>query len=116
MTITPTDRPPVPARIAELLARFKLPTAASELVPRFVAAGQADALPLVLDVLELEAGDRQARRIDRLRRASHLPPGKTFDTLDAARLPRPLVQQVRELATGAFLERAVNVLAFGLPY
>jgi hypothetical protein len=36
-------------------------------------------------------------------------------TLDDSRLPRPLVQQLRELARGAFLERATNVLAFGLP-
>ena len=54
-------------------------------------------------------------RIARLRAAARLPPGKTFATFEERRLPRPLVQQLRELATGRFLEGAVNVLAFGLP-
>ena len=101
--------------IEDLLVSFKLPTLANELVPRFTAAGRADALPIVLEVLELEAQDRRHRRVDRLRRAAKLPPGKTFETLDEKRLPPPLVQQLRELARGEFLERAVNVLAFGLP-
>jgi hypothetical protein len=52
-----------------------------------VVAEQQPALPLLLEVLELEAEERHARRITRLRRASKLPPGKTFDTLDAGRLP-----------------------------
>lgn len=102
-------------RIAELLTSFKLPTLAEELVPRLVGAGRADLLPLICEILELEAGDRRERRVERLRRASRLPPGKTMATLDDSRLPRPLVQQLRELARGAFLERATNVLAFGLP-
>jgi len=112
---TPSAQVDTAARIAELLTSFKLPTMAAELVPRFTAAGHANLLPLVAEVLELEAGDRRERRVDRLRRASRLPPGKTFATLDEARLPRPLVQQLRELARGEFLERAGNVLAFGLP-
>lgn len=102
-------------RLAELLASFNLPTLAKELVPRFLAAGKQEELSLLLDVLELEASDRQQRRVDRLRRASQLPPGKTFDTLDTARLPVPLVHQVQQLAKGAFLDRATNVLAFGRP-
>jgi DNA replication protein DnaC len=111
----PSTHVDVAARIGELLAGFKLPTMAAELVPRFVAAGHGDVLPLVAEVLELEAGDRHERRVDRLRRASRLPPGKTFATLDEARLPRALAQQLRDLVRGEFLERAANVLAFGLP-
>ncbi len=102
-------------RIAELLANFRLPTLATELVPRVVAAGRADILPLLVEILELESDDRRERRVDRLRRASRLPPGKTFATLDEARLPRPLVQRLHELAKGDFLDHAGNVLAFGLP-
>lgn len=112
---TPSAQVEVTARIGELLTSFKLPTVAAELVPRFTAAGHGDVLPLVAEVLELEAGDRLERRVDRLRRASRLPPGKTFATLDEVRLPRPLVQQLRELARGEFIEHAGNVLAFGLP-
>ena len=108
----PTD---ITARIGELLSRFKLPTLSAELIPRLTAAGHADVLPVLAEVLELEADDRRERRVDRLRRASRLPPGKTFATLDEVRLPRPLAKQLRDLARGEFLERAVNVLAFGLP-
>ncbi len=61
----------------------------------------------------METADRQERRIDRLRRASNLPPGETFDTLDDTRLPRPLVHQLRDLARGAFLGRVINVLFSG---
>jgi len=112
---TITDLNAIIDGITKLLSDFKLQTAASELVPRLQAAGHDPVLPLVLEVLELEAGDRRERRTDRLRRASRLPPGKTLATLDDKQLPRPLVQQVRELARGAFVERAINVLAFGLP-
>ncbi|MDH3283508.1 MAG: IS21-like element helper ATPase IstB [Acidobacteriota bacterium] len=102
-------------RIRELLETFKLPTTAEELVPRLSAAGREDALPTVLEVFELEAEDRKQRRTTRLRRASRLPPGKTLDTLETKRLPRRLSQQLQRLAQGEFLDRAVNLLAFGLP-
>jgi DNA replication protein DnaC len=107
--------PAIGERIQELLAIFKLPTMSGELVRRFEKAAKLDALPLVLEVLELEAGDRRERRVERLQRAAKLPPGKTFETFADARLPRPLVQQLHDLAAGHFLDRAANVLAFGLP-
>lgn len=102
-------------RIAELLASFRLPTLVEEFVPRLRQAGLESTLPTLCEILELEAGDRRERRTARLRKSAHLPPGKTFDSLDEKRLPPPLTQKLRELARGAFLERAVNVLAFGLP-
>ena len=102
-------------RLGVLCADFKLPTLATELVPRFQKAGQQEALALLLEVFELEAQDRLERRIDRLRRASHLPPGKTMATLDQARLPRPLVEKLRSFARADFLDNAHNVLCFGLP-
>jgi DNA replication protein DnaC len=107
--------PAMGERIQELLGIFKLPTISAELVGRFEKAAKLDALPLVLEILELEAGDRRERRVERLQRAAKLPPGKTFETFADARLPRTLVQQLHELATGQFLDRATNVLAFGLP-
>jgi DNA replication protein DnaC len=102
-------------RLTALLRQFQLTTLATELVPRFEQAGQQEVLPLLLEVYELEAQARAERRIARLRAAAKLPPGKTFATFEERRLPRPLVQQLRELATGRFLESAVNVLVFGLP-
>jgi len=103
------------ARLVALCGDFKLPTLAAELVPRFQQAGREDVLPLVVEIFELEAQDRLERRIERLRRASHLPPGKTLATLDQTRLPRPLVEKLRALAGGDFLDGATNVLCFGLP-
>jgi DNA replication protein DnaC len=102
-------------QITALLTGFLLTTAARELVSRFVQAEQQPALPLLLEVLELEAEERRDRRTTRLRRASKLPPGKTFATLDEGRLPPALVRKLHELAQGDFLTDATNVLAFGLP-
>ena len=102
-------------QVTTLLTQFNLTTASEELVPRLTQAGHHDALPVLLEVFEAEAEARRQRRMARLRRASRLPPGKTFETLDTGRLPGPLVQQLKTLASGAFLETATNVLAFGLP-
>jgi DNA replication protein DnaC len=105
----------VAERIEALCGRFRLPTVAAEAVARFRAANQAAALETLAEVLELEAADRDERRVDRLRRVAKLPAGKTFETLERERLPLKLQPQLDELARGDFLERAVNVLAFGLP-
>jgi DNA replication protein DnaC len=102
-------------RINELLGLFKLPTMAGQLVRRFLDAGHDEALGTMLEVLEAEREQRGHRRCDRLLRASQLPAGKTFDTLDQARLPRKVMQQLQHLSTGSFLESANNVLCFGLP-
>jgi DNA replication protein DnaC len=102
-------------RLADLCVRFKLPTVGRELAGRLCRAGYDAALAIVLEVLEMEAADRSERRVERLLRASALPPGKTLATLHEDRFPRPLLAKVRELAKGGFLERGGNVLCFGLP-
>ena len=102
-------------QIVKWCSEFRLPTIAAEVVPRFQASDHEAALGTLLEVLELEANDRQQRRVDRLRRAAKLPAGKTWDTFDRTRLPIKLQQQLDELATGRFLDQAANVLAFGLP-
>src|SRR5215218_751151 len=102
-------------QITNLLTRFSLTAAAREMVSRFHQAEHQSALPLLLEVLELEAQERHERRMTRLRRASKLPPGKTFATLDEGRLPPALARQLHALADGDFLADATNVLAFGLP-
>jgi len=102
-------------RATQLLTRFNLSTAMTELGLRLAAAGQHEALKLVLEVLEMEAEAREQHKIARLRRAAQLPPAKTFDAIEANTLPAPLMRKLRELAAGEFLERAENALAFGLP-
>src|SRR6202790_1009963 len=85
-------------RTTALLTRFSLSTAAPELGQRLESAGHREALLLVFEVLEMEAEAREQRKITRLRRAAQLPPGKTFETLDASTLPAPLMRKLRDLA------------------
>ena len=55
------------------------------------------------------------QRINRLRQASKLPLGKTWETFEHHRMPLAMRQQLDHLAQGSFVEHGVNVLAFGLP-
>src|SRR5271165_6273154 len=87
-------------RTNELLLRFNLTTAAAELARRLEQAGQHEVLGLVLEVLEMEAEAREQRKIGRLRRASQLPPGKTFETLDLNLVHPALGRKLRELIGG----------------
>jgi DNA replication protein DnaC len=64
---------------------------------------------------EVELEERGRRKIERLLRSSGLPLEKTLATLELDRLPAPVRRQVPRLCEGDFLERAENVLAFGLP-
>ena len=84
MTDIYTDTSIIQERIGELCGQFKLPTVGAQSVatPRFTAAGHGDALPIFLEVLEQEAEDRRHRRINRLRRESRLPAGKTWETFE----------------------------------
>lgn len=104
------------AETVRLLAKqFRLPTVAEEAEPRFVQAGQPEALETLAGVFALEAQDRRERKVARLRSDSKLPPGKTLATLDLKRFSKKLVHQLQTLATGSFVDQADNVLAFGLP-
>jgi DNA replication protein DnaC len=102
-------------RVEQRLKQFQLTTAAGQMGPRLCQAGHTKALTVIGEVLDLEAEARQQRRIARLRSAAQLPPGKTWETFDGARLPVVLQQRLVELRRGEFLDRAVNVLSFGLP-
>jgi len=64
---------------------------------------------------ELEIEERRIRRIQRFLKASQLPSTKTLGTLKMERFPLPVRRQVPVLCQGDFVERADNILAFGLP-
>lgn len=64
---------------------------------------------------ELEIEERRRRRTERALKDSDLPLGKTLSTLDLSRLPAPVRRQLPVLCDGGFVDRAENVLAFGLP-
>lgn len=66
-------------------------------------------------LLELEIGERAERRIERLLKRSGLPEGKSLATLDQKLMPVKVCRQIPVLIDGGFVDRAENVLAFGLP-
>lgn len=66
-------------------------------------------------LLEVETEDRARRRTARLLKQSGLPDGKTLDTLKMHLLPKKVQRVVPTLLDGGFVERAENILAFGLP-
>ena len=66
-------------------------------------------------LVRIELEERRTRRIERLRRGAALPEGKTLATLDVSLLPAKVKRQLPTLCGGGFVERAENLLAFGLP-
>lgn len=69
----------------------------------------------LVQLTQLELDERQQRKLERLRRASQLPPEKTLATLEPSRLPAKVRRVLPSLCEGGFVERAENLLAFGLP-
>ncbi len=69
----------------------------------------------LLELSEKECEDRRNRRVERDLRASGLPLGKSLEAFDLKRLPAKVVQQVKTLLEGSFVERRENILAFGKP-
>jgi DNA replication protein DnaC len=64
---------------------------------------------------DLELARRAGRRQQRLLKASSLPEGKSLAALEQEILPLRVRHQLAALLDGRFVERAENVLAFGLP-
>jgi len=96
---------------------LRLPTVA-DVVEDAVATAQHEDWDLetfLQHLLELEIAGRHERRITRLMKAAHLPPGKTLEIFDLQRLPLRIRRQIPQLCTGAFIDRAENILIFGMP-
>ena len=112
--MTVVDTSVMQERIGELCGQFKLPTVGAQSVARFTAAGHGDALPT-----SWRCWNR------RLRTAAtgastgcagvQAPLGQDLGDLRAPPDALSLRQQLDHLAQGSFVERGVNVLAFGLP-
>lgn len=103
--------------LREYCHTLRLPTAAAVLEESLALAQREAWTPetLLQQLLEQELAGRQQRRTARLLHAAHLPPGKTLATLDAKRLPLRTRRQLPELTSGQLVERADNLLLFGLP-
>jgi DNA replication protein DnaC len=67
------------------------------------------------DLVEIELLERLSPRMQKRLKESGLPTGKTLTTLEVERLPEPVRRQLPTLCEGHFVERAQNILAFGLP-
>ena len=96
---------------------LRLPSLA-ETVPEALNLAQQQDWSLenfLLYLLEQELLGRRQRRIERLLRAAHLPPDKTFDRFEQTRLPLRLRRQLLELVQGDFINQADNILIFGQP-
>jgi len=74
--------------------------------------GYADYL---LELAQRECQQRREKRTERVLKRSKLPLAKSWGALDLKRLPTKVVQQLRSLLSGDFLDRRENVLVFGPP-
>ena len=62
-----------------------------------------------------ELEERKQRRTERNLKQAKLPEGKALATLKSSKLPAKVRRQLPMLCEGTFVDRAENVLAFGLP-
>ncbi len=107
----------VDATLPLLLRAFKLPAFAREYAP-VAARACAEGLThqeYLLALAEVEASERNDRRTARRLEESKLPREKTLGSYDQALLPVKVRTLVATLRDGSFLDRAVNVIAFGNP-
>lgn len=96
---------------------LRLPTA-SQVVGEVISTAKDQDWSLeefARELLEREIEGRRVRRIERLTKASKLPPGKTLANFDTKRLPLRIRRTLPELCQGEFANRADNILVFGLP-
>lgn len=112
--IAPKD---VQARLNEHLKDLRLPTIRACYQERAYRAQQESLSyeQYLLELVEEENEQRRTHRIERFLQVSRLPLEKNLESFDLKRLPGKVVQQVRSLLEGSFLERCENVLAFGNP-
>ena len=103
--------------LAVLLRSFRLPTMAA-IWEESVARAERENWGyqrLLQHLCESEAQDRRERKVARLLHESGLPEGKTLGNLDEKILPAKIRRLLPTLLEGHFVERAENLLAFGLP-
>jgi DNA replication protein DnaC len=103
--------------LAMMLRTLKLPTFAA-MHEQVALRGDREGWTLgqsLQHLCELEIEERRVRKIERFLKAAGLPPDKTLATLDTKRWPTKVQRQIPALCSGDFLDRAENVLVFGLP-
>jgi len=103
--------------LAVLLRSFRLPTMAAIWEESVTRAERENwgYKRLLQHLCESEEQDRRERKMDRLLKESGLPNGKTLGSLDEKKLPAKIRRLLPTLLEGQFVDRAENILAFGLP-
>jgi DNA replication protein DnaC len=103
--------------LAGLLRSFHLPTMAAVWEESAARAERENwgYRRFLQQLCESEAQDRRERKQQRLLKGSGLPDGKTLGNLEENLLPVKIRRLLPTLLEGHFVERAENVLAFGLP-
>jgi len=103
--------------LAGLLRSFRLPTMAAMWAESVARAERENwgYKRLLQHLCESEEQYRRERKMQRLLKASGLPDGKTLGNLDEKLLPAKIRRLLPTLLEGHFVERAENILAFGLP-
>jgi DNA replication protein DnaC len=103
--------------LAVLLRALRLPTFVAMFVETAEQAEKKgwsfEAYLNHLATAELE--DRKQRRIERNLKRASFPEGKTLATLKLNKVPVKVRRQLPTLCEGGFVEKAENILAFGLP-
>jgi len=74
-----------------------------------------DFIRFLKELVTIEVEDRRRRKLERLQKRSHLPQEKTLSSFDLSLMPDKIRRIVPKLCEGTFVDRAENVLAFGLP-
>ena len=113
----PTEPKDVTPALVNCLKELHLPTM-REAFPQVADQARQEALSYECYLLELahrECDERKQKRVERLLRASRLPLEKDLSAFDLKRLPAKVVQQVRALLTGEFVDRREAVILIGNP-
>lgn len=106
----------VEARIEAMLSELRLPSIRRSFrkLAKEVAQAGGDYGAFLHALLEEEVCDRRARRVERRMKEARFPQVKQLQELDAKALPAGVsLQLLQELATGAYLDDATNIVAVG---
>lgn len=108
---------PLEAAAAQLCKTLRLPTVggnAGRLAAEAARQGK-DHLGYLVELLEMELGDRAERRAARRTKEAGFPLLKTLEGFDFARAPQLPEARIRQLAGGTYIDRAESVIFVGDP-
>ncbi len=100
-----------------LLKAMKLPSILEQYSPVAKLAEREgwDFIRFLKELMTIEFEGRRKRKLERLQKRSRLPQEKTLSSFDMNRMPSKIRRMVPELCKGDFVDKAENILAFGLP-